>query len=628
MDQKCPSCFSTNVSYDGKSGELVCEECGTIIDAFAVDDSVEFVENTTGGASLVSRFVTHEGEGAGIVASRSVTFKKGGDRIENVSALLRIDGDRNVVDFAKSIYQDAVEKRLTYRRSARITAAACVYLAARYKNKELMLIDMAEKCQLDVTNVFRAFSDLCFKLNLKVPFHDPCLFVARFAYALGLGQQTSDVIKISTTFVRRMKTDFITLGRYPTGVIAAALIFACRSLGIHKSVDDLVKVVNLHHSTIKKRMMEFAQTESAKLTTEELRRRDATGQNLPGSDLPPCVVGQKIKARMPQPKPPSAEEINSMVKLINSKLEKARERYQRMIMARYMTGNLDDREVEKETEEIITEDVDAILNEDLSDENEEEIEPAMERKKQKQLEYTSTLVGTGFDDEDRDQSRCPKFPKLWEWAQRGDRKTFEMCAKDDGDLDLTGINDEELSTYLCASDHEVLNRKRCFWNPEYDVFLKEKARRRILRQKLSSKTKQRKKRVPKVKQSELRGNTAAESFEKMVKKTPLGKKIDSEHYKNVMKFLGEGEEVTEKDFSLVSKQECVDKPTSSITDMKKEFTKKEDLSLIADDYIAKEDLGKTSYVQPFAPEDIVLDDNDYFEEDDHLEEEEEPFEEY
>ena len=57
------------------------------------------------------------------------------------------------------------------------------------------------------------------------------LFVARFAYALGLGQQTSDVIKISTTFVRRMKTDFITLGRYPTGVIAAALIFACRSLG-------------------------------------------------------------------------------------------------------------------------------------------------------------------------------------------------------------------------------------------------------------------------------------------------------------------------------------------------------------------------------------------------------------
>ena len=55
--------------------------------------------------------------------------------------------------------------------------------------------------------------------------------------------------------------------------------------GIHKSVDDLVKVVNLHHSTIRKRMMEFAQTESAKLTTEELRRRDATGQNLPGSDV-------------------------------------------------------------------------------------------------------------------------------------------------------------------------------------------------------------------------------------------------------------------------------------------------------------------------------------------------------
>ena len=62
-----------------------------------------------------------------------------------------------------------------------------------------------------------------------------------------------------------------------------------------------------------------------------------------------------------------------------------------------------------------------------------------------------------------------------------------MCAKDDGDLDLTGINDEELSTYLCASDHEVLNRKRCFWNPEYDVFLKEKASKYTLYPYLSSK---------------------------------------------------------------------------------------------------------------------------------------------
>ncbi|KAK2720420.1 hypothetical protein QYM36_004339 [Artemia franciscana] len=278
-----------------------------------------------------------------------------------------------------------------------------------------------------------------------------------------------------------MKADFIILGRYPTGIIAAALILACRSVGIDKSVDDLIKVVNVHHTTIRRRMMEFALTESAQLTAEELRKRDVNGQNLPESDQPPCVVRQKIKARRPQPPTPSSDEINALVKEINGKLEKIREQHERKFKARYLTGNLDNRNMEKETEEVIAEDVDAILIEDSNVDNEEEIEPVRERKEQKQLEYSSTLVGTGFNDEEGDRSRYPKFQRLWEWTQRADKKTFEMCAKDNGELDLTGIDDEELSYYLCADEKEVSNRKRMFWKSEYDSFLKEKARRKKLR---------------------------------------------------------------------------------------------------------------------------------------------------
>ncbi|KAK2712332.1 hypothetical protein QYM36_011127 [Artemia franciscana] len=91
--------------------------------------------------------------------------------------------------------------------------------------------------------------------------------------------------------------------------------------------------------------------------------------------------------------------------------------------------------MEIETEEVIAEDVDAILNEDPNVDDEKEIEPIRERKEQKQLQYSSTLVGTGFNYEEADWSRYPKFQRLWEWAQRADKKTFEMCAKDNGELD-------------------------------------------------------------------------------------------------------------------------------------------------------------------------------------------------
>ncbi|KAK2720421.1 hypothetical protein QYM36_004340 [Artemia franciscana] len=109
----------------------------------------------------------------------------------------------------------------------------------------------------------------------------------------------------------------------------------------------------------------------------------------------------------------------------------------------------------------------------------------------------------------------------------------------------------------------------------------------------------------------------------MVKKTSFGKKIDNEQYANIMKFLNEGKEATDKNSTFTNEKECVNKPTSPIKHLEKVFAKKEIFNLIPDDYYAQE--GSEANL---TSEDISLDDSDYYEEEENVEEMEQTFEEY
>jgi transcription factor IIIB subunit 2 len=66
-----------------------------------------------------------------------------------------------------------------------------------------------------------------------------------------------------------MKLDWMSTGRRPTGLCGAALLLAARAFNINRTVSDVVQVVHISHSVVRKRLDEFASTPSGSLTIDE-----------------------------------------------------------------------------------------------------------------------------------------------------------------------------------------------------------------------------------------------------------------------------------------------------------------------------------------------------------------------
>lgn len=76
-----------------------------------------------------------------------------------------------------------------------------------------------------------------------------------------------DAIRI----VQRFDRDWMTRGRRPAGICGAALFLAARMNNFRRSVEEIVQVVKIADTTLKKRLEEFKSTPSGALTLADFR---------------------------------------------------------------------------------------------------------------------------------------------------------------------------------------------------------------------------------------------------------------------------------------------------------------------------------------------------------------------
>ena len=92
----------------------------------------------------------------------------------------------------------------------------------------------------------RYYSLITKALSIKLPAIDPSLFIPRFAEKLELGEHTNLIIQAATQLVSSMQRDWMSTGRRPSGLCAAALLIASRLYGYHRTVDNVLQVFKLH----------------------------------------------------------------------------------------------------------------------------------------------------------------------------------------------------------------------------------------------------------------------------------------------------------------------------------------------------------------------------------------------
>ena len=98
--------------------------------------------------------------------------------------------------------------------------------------------------------------------------------VLRFAQRLEFGAETMRVANDAVRIVQRMNRDWMTPGRRPAGIVAAALIIAARMNDFRRTAREVVYVAKVNEMTILKRLEEFKVLESSGLTIDEFRAID------------------------------------------------------------------------------------------------------------------------------------------------------------------------------------------------------------------------------------------------------------------------------------------------------------------------------------------------------------------
>uniref|UniRef100_A0A3B5AP46 Transcription factor TFIIB cyclin-like domain-containing protein n=1 Tax=Stegastes partitus TaxID=144197 RepID=A0A3B5AP46_9TELE len=124
--------------------------------------------------------------------------------------------------------------------------------------------------------------------------------------------------------VQRMKRDWMHTGRRPSGLCGAALLVAARLHDFRRTIKEVVSIVKVCETTLRKRLVEFEDTPTSQLTIEDFMKVD-----LDQECDPPCFTAglKKLKAQQVTPQEHlliSQNEIQEYQDEIDAELESSR----------------------------------------------------------------------------------------------------------------------------------------------------------------------------------------------------------------------------------------------------------------------------------------------------------------
>lgn len=342
---KCsnPDCANPDIVESDQG--LICATCGTIAqEESGLVSEQGFGETDSGRITALGVHVgesqthqrTYAPGGALGNAGREPTINR--DRSEAHARTIMLSyqpllGVRpSEVEAGMQIFKLAWSNSFVQGRTIDSVAVVCLYLACRRKHEQirnerrpmysLMLIDFAEKLNIDVFALGRMYTDLVRKLYLQpdgsiqgdvsadLLAMGPEVLVSRFVDELEFDKLHRDKIKLDAIrIVQRMKRDWMSTGRRPSGVCGAAVILAARMNNYRRTTREVVLTAKVTEITINKRLEEFHDTESSKLSIAQFRNNDVLDA-LVASDPPAYQRGlnPKVKRKRGRPrKHPLAE---------------------------------------------------------------------------------------------------------------------------------------------------------------------------------------------------------------------------------------------------------------------------------------------------------------------------------
>ncbi|XP_069577494.1 transcription factor IIIB 90 kDa subunit-like isoform X4 [Brachyistius frenatus] len=363
---------------------------------------------------------------------------------------------------------------------------------------------------------------------------------------LEFGEKNHEVSMTAMRLVQRMKRDWMHTGRRPSGLCGAALLVAARIHDFRRTTKEVVSVVKVCESTLRKRLTEFEETPTSHLTIEEFMKVD-----LDQECDPPCFTAglmkkkaQQLEIELKKKIDDVEDEIQVYRDEINAELQNSRPKL-RGVYAAYTKQNFEndassqlDNFEEPEEEDVLQ----AVANHFEKDVEELTLEALIKLEQKRPYEEEEDEEEEGGVPKRKAPSLASILGPMPTSATLGLNDSINTCitdgkendgAADSGELDLSGIDDNEIELYL-LNDKEV-KIKTALWMAENSDYLKEQKEKeaKIAKEKELGVYKEKKRRAPSRKHPPIRANTADEAIEKMLEQKKISSKINYDVLKDL-----------------------------------------------------------------------------------------------
>jgi transcription initiation factor TFIIB len=283
--KKCPECGSVNLIYDEQKGEIICSDCGLVVEEKMIDLGQEWQQfregekKTRGGAPLsMQKFdqglTTNVGEISDIYQLGSekkirkfFRLKKWQERVSTsiernlrlaMAELRRVASFLNLPNFVKEeasrVYNLVLQRGLVRGRSMESVVSACIYAACRSYGIPRTLDEISAASEVERKDIGRTYRFITRKLDLKITPSDPKSYISRFASILHLSPKTQgDALKI----LKKAESSELTSGRGPAGIAAAALYVAALLNDERKTQREVADIAGITEVTIRNRYKEL-----------------------------------------------------------------------------------------------------------------------------------------------------------------------------------------------------------------------------------------------------------------------------------------------------------------------------------------------------------------------------------
>ena len=284
--KKCPECGSINLMFNKDKGEVICKDCGLVIEERMIDFSQEWrgfdheqsASRRRSGAPLTAtKYDSGLGTDVGQRSDINLLDSKSRHKftrlrqwhsrvstaiernlkialaeLKRVSNYLKLP--KVVEEESATIYKNAVVKGLVRGRSMESVVAGALYAACRIHEVPRTLDELSEASGIDKKEIGRTYRFITRELGIRILPSNPVDYLARFASSLKLNAETQSK---AVDILEQAQNSELTSGRGPTGIAAASLYVATLINNEKRTQREVADVAGVTEVTIRNRYKEL-----------------------------------------------------------------------------------------------------------------------------------------------------------------------------------------------------------------------------------------------------------------------------------------------------------------------------------------------------------------------------------